>query len=156
MFDFLTSLFQYMLGNLLMRFLVFRIFIGFLSVVAIITGVAEAQKIFFLELSGLRAEGQVIKENYSHNGNNFYYYPIVDYETVKHQHIEFHDEYGSPSPLHHIGDKVAVLYLASDPQKEVVIDRGLWTWLTPLRLIGVGALLFWLLVRSARRRNDVT
>lgn len=155
MLDFLTYLFQYTLGCLLIRIPVVRIFIGVLSVLMIFTGIFQAQKIFFLELSGLRAEGQVLKENYNHSGNNFYYYPVVGYETANHQHIEFQDEYGSPSPSHHIGDKVTILYLARAPQKEVVIDRGPWTWLTSLKFIGVGALLFWLL-RSAKRRNDVT
>lgn len=122
--------------------------LGIFAVILIVIGVIEAQKIFRLESSGLRAEGQVVglKEQYSsssHGGGSYTYYPIVDYQTADNQRIEFKDNVGSNPPSHHVGDKVTVLYLAGNPQKEAIIDRGYWNWLLPVILIGVAALLLW-------------
>jgi len=132
--------------------------LGIFAVILICLSVFLAHKMLRLESSGLRAQGQVVRmqEQYSsdsHGGGGYVYYAIVDYETADHRHIEFKDNVGTNPPSHQAGDKVTVLYLASDPQKEAIIDRGYWNWFVPALLIVIAAVLLWL-IRVILAQNE--
>jgi hypothetical protein len=45
--------------------------------------------------------------------------------------VEFKDNVGTDPPSYRAGDKVTVLYLPANPQKDVIIDRGIWNWAIP-------------------------
>jgi hypothetical protein len=46
--------------------------------------------------------------------------------------VEFKDSVGTNPPSHRAGDKVTVLYLPGDPQRQAIIDRGfLLNWAIP-------------------------
>jgi hypothetical protein len=103
-------------------------------------------KISRLEAHGLRAPGKVIRLQEEHGSKSSSYYPVVRYTTKKNYTIEFKDNVGSNPPSHHTGDEVTVLYLPEHPQKEAIIDRGIWNWLAPGILLVFAALLSWVLV----------
>ena len=97
-------------------------------------GVYQSMKISRLEAQGLRAPGQVVRMNSEHGSGSSgtTYYPVVRFRTAGNSTVEFKDSVGSNPPSHRTGDKVTVLYLPGDPQRQAIIDRGfLLNWLIP-------------------------
>ena len=93
----------------------------------------------------------------SSNGSTSYY-PIVRYRTQNGVSVEFKDSVGSNPPSYHAGDKVTVLYLADNPSKQAIIDRGkFWNWSIPVLLFVGAGLLLWLFayMRRSGKRNPV-
>jgi hypothetical protein len=56
----------------------------------------------------------------------------VQFRTQMNSTVEFKDSVGTNPPSHRTGDKVTVLYLPADPQRQAIIDRGLvLNWAIP-------------------------
>src|SRR5205085_5322114 len=99
--------------------------------------------------------GQVIslKSEYrsSDRVGSYSYYPIVRYTTDNHVSVEFKDSIGGNPPSYRVGDRVTVLYLADNPRKQAIIDRGMfWNWAIPVLLLLGAGLLFWLFIVMRR------
>lgn len=95
-------------------------------------GVFQSLRISRLEAQGLRAQGQVVRLNSEHGSGSggSTYYPVVRFRTQTNSTVEFKDSVGTNPPSHRTGDKVTVLYLPGDPQRQAIIDRGFvlnWT-----------------------------
>jgi hypothetical protein len=95
-------------------------------------GVFQSLRISRLEAQGLRAQGQVVRLNSEHSSGSggSTYYPVVRFRTQMNSTVEFKDNVGTNPPSHRTGDKVTVLYLPGDPQRQAIIDRGFvlnWT-----------------------------
>jgi hypothetical protein len=111
-------------------------FLGVFAVILLFVGIYESVEIARLETVGLRAQGQVVhlKDEYSSGGNGGHYtaYAIVRFRTENNVTVEFKDNVGTDPPSYRNGDKVTVLYLTTNPQKDVIIDRGIWwNWAIP-------------------------
>jgi hypothetical protein len=134
-----------------------KVLIPLLGVFAIAlagAGAYQAQMIYRLETSGMRAEGEVVrivtKSDSDHGGST--YYPVVRFRTADNEAIEFQDQMGSNPPAHRTGDKVTVLYLAASPGKSI-IDRGeIINWGIPAILLAAAALVGWLAGKVMRAR----
>ncbi len=130
--------------------------VGIIAVLLVGIGIWQGIKIARLESTGLRAEGKVVHMNevYSSgdHGGHYTYYAIVRYKTADNVSVKFKDSVGSNPPSHHEGDIVTVLYLAGSPQKDAIIDRGIWNWAAPAALLLFAVLLGW--VVSAMWRTD--
>ena len=128
--------------------------VGLFAIVLLAVGIFQARDIARLESSGLRAQGEVVRlkgEMSSGSNSRPNYYPIVRYRTDRNVMIEFKDTIGSNPPSYRTGDKVTVLYRADNPQRDVIIDRGLlWNWAIPVILLLGAALLAWLMVWMRR------
>jgi hypothetical protein len=115
----------------------YKTIVPILAAVAVLLlgiGVFQSMKISRLETQGLRAQGQVVRMNSeSRSGSSGYtYYPVVRFRTAANATVEFKDSVGSNPPTHRAGDKVTVLYLAGDPQRQAIIDRGfVLNWAIP-------------------------
>jgi hypothetical protein len=115
----------------------YKMIVPILAAVAVLLlgiGVFQSMKISRLEAQGLRAQGQVVRLN-SERGSGSSgtsYYPVVRFRTAGNSTVEFKDSVGTNPPSHRAGDKVTVLYLPGDPQRQAIIDRGmLVNWLIP-------------------------
>jgi hypothetical protein len=93
-----------------------------------------------LENGGLRSPGTVASLEAMHSDNSTTYHPVVEFATVRGDHVRFRDSVGSNPPSFHVGDQVTVLYLANDTHS-AIIDRGLVNWLPPGATLLFGALL---------------
>jgi hypothetical protein len=115
----------------------YKTIVPILAAVAVLLlgiGVYQSLAISRLEAQGLRAEGRVVRMNSEHgSGSSGYtYYPVVRFRTAGNSTVEFKDSVGTNPPSHRTGDKVTVLYLPGDPQRQAIIDRGfLLNWLIP-------------------------
>jgi hypothetical protein len=115
----------------------YKTIVPILAAVAVLLlgiGVYQSLAISRLEAQGLRAEGRVVRMNSEHgSGSSGYtYYPVVRFRTAGNSTVEFKDSVGTNPPTHRTGDKVTVLYLPGDPQRQAIIDRGfLLNWLIP-------------------------
>ena len=114
----------------------YKIIVPILAAVAVLLlgiGVFQSMKISRLETQGLRAQGQVVRMNSeSRSSGGYTYYPVVRFRTVANTTVEFKDSVGTNPPTHRAGDKVTVLYLAGDPQRQAIIDRGfVLNWAIP-------------------------
>jgi hypothetical protein len=115
----------------------YKVIVPILAAVAVLLlgiGVFQSMKISRLEAQGLRAEGRVVRLNSEHssNGHGYTYYPVVRFRTQANATVEFKDSVGTNPPSHRAGDRVTVLYLPSDPQRQAIIDRGvLLNWTIP-------------------------
>jgi hypothetical protein len=115
----------------------YKTIVPILAAVAVLLlgiGVFQSMKISRLETQGLRAQGQVVRMNSeSRSGSSGYtYYPVVRFRTAANATVEFKDSVGSNPPTHRAGDKVTVLYLAGDPQRQAIIDRSfVLNWAIP-------------------------
>jgi Protein of unknown function (DUF3592) len=121
----------------------------------ILAGLAfyQGMRIARLETYGLRAEGQVVRlyESEDQDGNSSYY-PVVQYSTERNLTVEFQDNFGSNPPSHRSGDKVTVMYLADNPKREAMIDRGRWrNWAMPAILLFGAGFVAW--IRAAMLRS---
>jgi len=137
--------------------------VGLFAFILLGVAIYQGANIARLEASGLRAQGQVVslKSEYSSgsSGGSTIYYPIVRYRTGTNVPVEFKDSIGSNPPSYRAGDKVTVLYLADNPSKQAIIDRGVfWNWAIPVLLFIAAGLLFWLFVTMLRsvRNSKVT
>jgi hypothetical protein len=118
-------------------------------------GVYTGFRLSHLESAGLRAQGRVVNLRAEHSDKSYSYYPIVDYRTANNINIEFKDSVGSNPPSYHVGDTVTVLYLANDPQKQAIIDRGVWNWILPGILLAFAVLLAWVVAAMRRSGESV-
>jgi hypothetical protein len=114
------------------------------AVILFAVAIYQGKRTAHLEANGLRAEGQVASlklESSSGSHGSATYYPVVRFRTETKALVEFKDSVGSNPPSYRVGDKVTVLYLADDPRREAIIDRGpFWNWAIPGFLL-LGALL---------------
>ncbi len=115
----------------------YKTIVPILAAVAVLLlgiGVFQSMKISRLETQGLRAQGQVVRLNSEHSSGSsgYTYYPVVRFRTAANSTVEFKDSVGSNPPTHRAGDKVTVLYLPGDAQRQAIIDRGfLLNWAIP-------------------------
>jgi hypothetical protein len=115
----------------------YKTIVPILAAVAVLLlgiGVFQSMKISRLETQGLRAQGQVVRMNSESrsSGSGYTYYPVVRFRTAANTTVEFKDSVGTNPPSHRTGDKVTVLYLPGDPQRQAIIDRGfLLNWTIP-------------------------
>ncbi len=115
----------------------YKTIVPILAAVAVLLlgiGVYQSMKISRLETQGLRAQGQVVRMNSESrsSGGGYTYYPVVRFRTAANTTVEFKDSVGTNPPTHRAGDKVTVLYLPGDPQREAIIDRGfVLNWAIP-------------------------
>lgn len=110
--------------------------VGIFALILFAAGIYQSRRLAHLEASGLRAEGEVVRlqeeQSSGSDGISYSYYPIVQFRTRDNVLIEFKDSVGSNPPGRHPGDRVTVLYLASDPRYSAILDRGrLWNWALP-------------------------
>ena len=119
--------------------------IALIGVLLISIGGYVGHGVWFLETHGISVEGKVtgLQTNTDNDGTT--YSPIVTYQTIEDIRVTFTSNYGSNPPSYKVGDQVNVLYDAKDPQENVIIDAGLWNWLLPSILLGVGSILFLIL-----------
>jgi Protein of unknown function (DUF3592) len=113
-----------------------RLMIPLLLVFAVIlfaVGSYQSVRLSRLESVGLRAQGEVVRlKQESGNDGHFTYYPVVRVQLSNNSYFEFKDSLGSNPPGYRRGDQVTVLYLADDPQRSAMIDRGIyWNWAIP-------------------------
>jgi Protein of unknown function (DUF3592) len=134
----------------------FAPFLWIFVAILIVIGIYQSIRISRLEAAGLRAQGQVVRlksEHSSDSGGHDSYYAIVRFRTNRNVSYEFKDSVGSNPPSYRPGDKVTVLYLAGDPQQDVIIDRGLfWNWAIPA-IIFLAAAFVALILIGIRRFN---
>jgi hypothetical protein len=115
----------------------YRTIVPILAAVAVLLlgiGVYQSLAISRLEAHGLRAEGRVVRMNSESrsSGGGYTYYPVVRFRTAGNSTVEFKDSVGTNPPMHRTGDKVTVLYLPGDPQRQAIIDRGfVLNWAIP-------------------------
>ncbi len=132
----------------------------FFAAILVAVGTYQSVRISHLELAGLRAQGEVVRlkeESSSGNGGHYSYYPIVRVRLSKNSYFEFKDSVGSNPPSYRRGDTVSVLYLAEDPQRSAMIDRGTyWNWAIPLVIFLFAAIVIAILVSMQwPRRSSV-
>jgi hypothetical protein len=133
-------------------------FLAVFAVILVAVGIYQSKTIARLEASGLRANGEVVrlKDEYSSGsgGGHYSYYAIVRFRTDKNVTLEFKDNVGSNPPNHRPGDKVTVLYLPDNPQREAIIDRGIWwNWAIPGVVFLFAAFLVLILIGILRKSN---
>lgn len=123
-------------------------------------GIWAAQNLLHMLDVGERTQGVVVRLEQSYSSSSsgsssYTYYPIVAFNVPgTGERIEFKDNMGSNPPPYDQGDEVTVLYDPADPREEALIDKGIWNWLLPGILTGMGALAFLLSLKgwlSARR-----
>jgi len=125
--------------------------VGVFALILICAGIFQSMRIAKLEAMGLRAQGEVVRLKEEGSSGHASYYAIVRYRTNDNESVEFKDDVGSNPPGHRPGDRVTVLYLADNPRKEAIVDRGIWwNWGIPGILILVAAFLLWLMVAILR------
>ena len=128
---------------------------GLFAVILIAIAFYQGNKIARLEADGLRAAGQVVRlyESEDQDGHSSYY-PVVQYRTEKNLAVEFKDSIGSNPPSRRPGDKVTVLYLADNPERDAIIDRGRWwNWAIPAILTFGAAFVAWIGIVMLRTRT---
>jgi Protein of unknown function (DUF3592) len=109
-------------------------FLWILAAILLAIGIYQSVKISRLQSAGLRAPGEVVRLKGEHGSNNgTTYYPIVRAHPSGNSYFEFKDSVGTNPPSYRTGDKVTVLYLADDPSRSAIIDRGaFWNWTIPV------------------------
>ena len=116
--------------------------------------IQESRKLSRLEALGLRAPGEVVRlqrDYSSDDSGRTVYFAIVRFRTESNVRVEFKDSVGSNPPSYRRGDKVTVLYLADNPQRDAMIDHGVWgNWVIPALLFLAVAFVLWLLVMMVR------
>jgi hypothetical protein len=131
--------------------------VGLFALLLVCVGLWQGRRIAQLEAVGLRAPGQVVRLKQESGSGQSSYYAIVRFRTARNETIEFKDDVGSNPPSHRPGDRVSVLYLASDPRQQAIIDRGIWNWAIPGIILAIAAFLAWLtvfLMRSGAPRPN--
>lgn len=100
-------------------------------------GVYQSRSLLRLESSGLRAPGVVSGFSTSSSNNGVSYYPVVTYTDAAGHSVVFKDHTGTNPPLYRTGERITVLYLASE-KGSAIIDRGPWNWLPSVLLYLLG------------------
>ncbi len=92
---------------------------------------------------GETVEGRVVDLKSEYSSDSTTYYPVVAYQRLTGETVEFKSKVGSNPPMNQTGDMVRVLY---DPDKldKAMIDRGIWNWAASGGCIIGGLLLTWL------------
>jgi Protein of unknown function (DUF3592) len=106
-----------------------------------------------LEMTGVRAPGEVIRLKEESSSGHYNYFPVVRFRAANNMTVQFKDEVGSNPRSYRVGDKVTVLYLPDNLSK-AMIDRGvLWNWAIPAIVFlffgGVVGILVWMLRASS-------
>ena len=127
----------------------------FFAVVLVLVGTYMSVRLFRLETSGARANGEVVRlieESSSGSSGGYVNYPVVRFRTAENVTIEFKDQIGSNPPSRQPGDRAVVLYLPSNPS-QAMIDRGIFNVLLPGLFFAGAGLVTWLMLwlRRARR-----
>jgi hypothetical protein len=107
-----------------------------------------------LELTGRRAEGQVIAIRVDDKDldREPTYYPVIEFATASAMLLHFED-FGGPSPRYRVGDRVTVLYRGDELPGFAIVDRDRSSnLLLPLLPFGGAVLLGLPLVRRVRSR----
>jgi hypothetical protein len=132
-------------------------FLGLFAIILFSLGIYASVQIWRLEAAGLRAPGEVVRlkpEYSSGSGGHYSYYAIVRFRTDKNVTVEFKDNVGSDPPTHQPGDKVTVLYLPNNPQRDAIIDRGIWwNWAMPA-IVFISAAFLLILTGILRKQYD--
>jgi hypothetical protein len=108
--------------------------LGIVAMLLVAIGIHQGIRISRLEAMGQRTQGQVVRmtSDSSSGSGSTSYHAVVRFRTDMNATVEFRDDVGTNPPSHRAGDKVTVLYLAGDPQRQAIIDRGLfWNWAIP-------------------------
>ncbi len=120
-------------------------------------GLYVGQNMLRLEQNGVRVAGTVVALERSGAGEDETYYPVVRFSSYEGAAYQFKDRTGSNPPSYRPGADVGILYLAADPQQSALIDRGIWNWLLPILLSGLGLAAivgFLALIRKPRENTD--
>jgi hypothetical protein len=112
-------------------------------------GAYLGKKTYILETQGLRAPGSVVRLEESRDSDGSTYHPIVRFGAGG--GMEFRDSMGSNPPVYREGEDVTVLYLAEDPEKSAVIDRGAWNWAVPGGLAAAGLVFLYACLAMMKR-----
>ena len=128
-------------------------FLLLFAVVLIGLALYQANKTWRLETAGVRAPGEVVRLNAEESSDSTSYYPVVRYRTQANETVEFKDSIGSNPPSYRSGDKVTVLYLAANPQRQAIIDRGFWNWAIPAILLFAALFLACISIAILRNRT---
>jgi hypothetical protein len=126
--------------------------LGVFAVALIALALYQADRTWRLEAAGLRAPGQVVRLIEEESSDSASYHPVVRYRTHANETVEFKDSIGSNPPSYRTGDKVTVLYLAGNPQRQAIIDRGFWNWAIPALLLFGAAFVAWISIVMLRSR----
>lgn len=126
--------------------------LGVFAVALIVLALYQTDRTWRLEAAGLRAPGQVVRLTEEESSDSTSYYPVVRYRTQGNETVEFKDSIGSNPPSYRTGDKVTVLYLAGNPQRQAIIDRGFWNWAIPALLLFGAAFVAWISIVMLRSR----
>ena len=136
-------------------------FFAAISVALVGGGFYLGQEVLALETTGLSAIGEVVrvesKQSRDSDGKTTTMYsPVIRFVSRDGRQIEYESKVSSSSSRYRRGDAVDMLYSASDPERDVMIDRGVMNWLLPGAMTGVGVLVFCVSLRSffAARRRD--
>ncbi len=137
-----------------------RLMVPFLLIFAVIlfaVGSYQSIRLSRLESVGLRAQGEVVRlKQESSNGGHSSYYPVVRVHLSSNTYFEFKDSVGSNPPGYRRGDQVTVLYLADDPQRSAMIDRGVyWNWAIPVVIFAFAGTLVLILLGMWRSRRSL-
>ena len=119
-------------------------FILLFAVGLIYGGYAESARLSSLEREGLRAEGTVTgMETEKQKKGNIIYYPLVTFSDRTGKTVTFKSWYGGNPPLYKTGEKVEVLYLMQNPQKNAMIytSDNFWNRIMLMVLYALGGLL---------------
>lgn len=130
-----------------------RLAVG-LSAVLLATAIALAMYVIWLELPGLRAEGQVvtIRVNGYDPDREPTYYPVIEFTTASGALVRFED-FGGSSPRYRIGDRVMVRYRGDEALRFAIVDRDRGSNLLLPLLPLCGALWFgWAFLRRIPQR----
>jgi Protein of unknown function (DUF3592) len=136
-----------------------RLMIPLLVIFAVIlfaVGSYQSVRLSQLESVGRRAQGEVVRlKAESSSGGHYSYYPIVRVHLSNNSYFEFKDSVGSNPPGYRRGDQVTVLYLAGDPQRSAMIDRGIyWNWAIPVAVFAFAGTLVLILLGMRRSRRS--
>ena len=136
-----------------------RLMVPLLLIFAVIlfaAGSYQSIRLSRLESVGLRAQGEVVRlKQESGNGGHSSYYPVVRVHVSSNTYFEFKDSVGSNPPGYRRGDQVTVLYLADDPQRSAMIDRGVyWNWAIPVVVFLFAGIAVLILVGMSRSRRS--
>jgi hypothetical protein len=125
------------------------------AVILFAVGSYQSMRLSRLESVGLRAQGEVVRLKDEHgSGSSSSYYPIVRVYLSKNTYFEFKDSVGSNPPSYRRGDQVTVLYLADDPQRSAMIDRGVYrNWAIPVIIFLFAGIALLILVSLWRARR---
>lgn len=89
---------------------------------------------------GTRVPGHVVRMESNCDSEGCTYFPIVKFKDRQGETQQFKEGMGSNPPTYSTGEDVTVLYRESGHAKPM-IDRGIWNWMLPGALGGVGLLI---------------